>query len=76
MKINFKAWRLKKQQLKFINANAAAMSGKSAEKELCLYRALNAKVRYGMKKKNESIEKIRVIGALTRPKEEPRERFP
>ena len=52
------------------------MSGKSAEKELCLYRALNAKVRYGMKKKNESIEKIRVIGALTRPKEEPRERFP
>jgi hypothetical protein len=53
MKINFTAWRLKKRQLKFITASAAAMSGKSVEKEVCLYRVLNAKVLYGMKKRND-----------------------
>jgi hypothetical protein len=71
MKINLTSWLLKKQQLKSITVNAAAMSGKNAAKDLCLYRVLNAKVRYGMKKRKNK-KRIIVIGALRVPSKSPK----
>ena len=71
MKMNLTLWLLKKQQLKSITVNAAAMSGKNAAKDLCLYRVLNAKVRYGMKKRKNK-KRIIVIGALRVPSKSPK----